>query len=489
MPPDMGESQYDLAWSDLSMYSNDDEPLREMVVRLLQYDSPWRTIGSVHCNTAQAVLDILQVEIDSERTNGAYRATCIKCLSALGKQYDMLPTSLFCHGVRPEGKSPIGEADMRGVTEDGKIVCLKALRLYVHGGSTRDEILKAFCREALLLDLLHPSFCLISPWMADGDLITFLQERPPHLDRYPFYLHELDPQIVHADIRGRNILVKGDFRCVLADFGISLTVETKAPGTSARGCGATRWMPPEMMDSALFQPLYLAARDVYSFGCTIIEIHTGRPPFSDIQTDAAVINAVLINKRMPARPSSREFPSDELWSVVTTCLSSSPQDRPSAKVLQQTLVRMSKAESAVSLGRSPFALPINGGVSHALPDSSPFDDLPSQTEIIPSGVDANDTDSNPPDVPPSSEFTHIHQSTLQRSGTLQIAENIVGQPQKMPGDRCAVCTKAFCERRWICVGKGNRSKCTCDHPRLAVGERVRVSEAKILQYLAAKAKS
>ncbi|KAF9027827.1 kinase-like protein [Hymenopellis radicata] len=334
MAPDMGESQCDLAWSDLS---NDDEPLREMVVRLLKYDSAWRTIGSVPCDTAQAVLDILQAELDSERTNGAYRATCIKCLSALGKQYDMLPTSLFCHGVRPEGKSPIaggGYADVwRGVTEDGKLVCLKALRLYVHGGSTRDEIFKAFCREALLwrqlrhpnilpfvgvsLDLFHPSFCLISLWMADGDLITFLEERP-HLDRYPFvldiaegmrYLHELDPQIVHADIRGRNILVKEDFRCVLADFGISLTVETKAPGTTARGHGAIRWMPPEMMNGALFQPLYLAARDVYSFGCTIIEIHTGRPPFSDIQTDVAVMSAVLINKRMPARPSSHEFPS------------------------------------------------------------------------------------------------------------------------------------------------------------------------------------
>ncbi len=63
-----------------------------------------------------------------------------------------------------------------------------------------------------------------------------------------------------------------DFRCVLADFGISLMMETQVPATTTLRRGTIRWLPPEMIDTSLYQPEYLAARDIYSFGCTVIEV-------------------------------------------------------------------------------------------------------------------------------------------------------------------------------------------------------------------------
>lgn len=84
------------------------------------------------------------------------------------------------------------------------------------------------------------------------------------------YLHTHEPPIVHADIRGANILVKNDLTCCLADFGLTMIMETRAPTGSRLGKGATHWMPPEawqyMMDA------YIPARDIYSFGCTAIEV-------------------------------------------------------------------------------------------------------------------------------------------------------------------------------------------------------------------------
>ncbi len=63
-----------------------------------------------------------------------------------------------------------------------------------------------------------------------------------------------------------------DYRCCLADFGLALTVETLAPGSSALMNGSLRWLAPEALDIQLFDHKYVAARDVYAFGCTAIEV-------------------------------------------------------------------------------------------------------------------------------------------------------------------------------------------------------------------------
>ncbi|KAJ7132597.1 kinase-like domain-containing protein, partial [Mycena epipterygia] len=73
-------------------------------------------------------------------------------------------------------------------------------------------------------EMFHPSFCLISPWMDNGNVMSFLEKNggfdrsKAALDvaRGMQYIHELDPPIVHGDIRGANILVTDDLRCCLA---------------------------------------------------------------------------------------------------------------------------------------------------------------------------------------------------------------------------------------------------------------------------------
>ncbi|KAF9041942.1 kinase-like protein, partial [Hymenopellis radicata] len=222
-----------------------------------------------------------------------------------------------------------------------------------------------FCQEALVWkqlrhpnvlpflgvsqDLFHPSYCLISPWMENGNIVAFLSNNPHHGEEFRLqslieitkgiqYLHESYPPVVHADIRGGNILVTGDLHCVLADFGISLMVETQVPGSSTLSRGSTRWLPPEMMDQSLIDHSYIEARDIYSFGCTIIEIYTGRPPFPHLKSDAAVINEVLNHRKGHPRPSVDEFPSDRLWRLVIECLLTTPRDRPMASELLQNLV-------------------------------------------------------------------------------------------------------------------------------------------------------
>ncbi|KAK0199302.1 kinase-like domain-containing protein, partial [Desarmillaria ectypa] len=85
------------------------------------------------------------------------------------------------------------------------------------------------------------SFCLISPWINNGDIMSFLRQHPC-LNRLQSitdvvhgmaHLHSLEPPIFYADIRGANILVTDDFKCCLPDFGLSLAVEPPSSPSSS----------------------------------------------------------------------------------------------------------------------------------------------------------------------------------------------------------------------------------------------------------------
>ncbi|KAF8900918.1 kinase-like domain-containing protein [Mucidula mucida] len=381
-------------WSSLSIEHEDvDGNALVSLVRLaLLAESPWRSIASVCTKNAQLVMDILQEvvlprlwvldeyhptqELDLPLTDGTYRSTCIKCLSALGKSHNVLPVSFLCSDVRQTSSRPVnggGFADIWKGRRDstGKDVCLKILRVFMWGQDKHD-ILKSFYNEALLwrqlrhrhvlpligvcINAPEPSFYLVSPWMSNGNIMDFLSIQPKH-DRFQSvldigkgiqYLHGLDPPVLHADIRGANILVADDLRCVLADFGISMIAsETQSPGSSTRRQGTVRWMPPEMLKDSLFEPQYLLARDIYSFGCTILEIYTGRPPFSHLKSDGCIIANLFLDKGKPApRPPLENFPLDALWSLVTDCMLWHAKDRPTATRILHRLLRMEEQSSS-----------------------------------------------------------------------------------------------------------------------------------------------
>ncbi|KIK53350.1 hypothetical protein GYMLUDRAFT_179106, partial [Collybiopsis luxurians FD-317 M1] len=148
----------------------------------------------------------------------------------LSRRFQILPLSLIIRDIKREGQNPVaggGFADIwRGILNE-KPVCLKVLRLTLERDEkARDEIRQQFCHEALVwrqlhhpnilpllgvnIDVFHPSFCLISPWMSNGDIITFLKQNPQH--NLPWvlreiaaglhYLHSRDPPVIHGDIRG-----------------------------------------------------------------------------------------------------------------------------------------------------------------------------------------------------------------------------------------------------------------------------------------------
>ena len=85
------------------------------------------------------------------------------------------------------------------------------------------------------------------------------------------YLHS--HRIIHRDIKGANILVDHGGVCKLADFGASKRLEliTNAAEQSLRG--TPYWMAPEVIK----QEPYGRQADIWSVGCTVIEMGMGDP--------------------------------------------------------------------------------------------------------------------------------------------------------------------------------------------------------------------
>ncbi|KAJ7454435.1 kinase-like domain-containing protein, partial [Mycena latifolia] len=84
------------------------------------------------------------------------------------------------------------------------------------------------------------------------------------------YLHSED--IVHGDLRGRNILIH-EGRALLTDFGLAEFVEFEI---STNAPTRTRWMAPELLLPDIYQPgkppRCTQASDVWAFGCVCCEV-------------------------------------------------------------------------------------------------------------------------------------------------------------------------------------------------------------------------
>ncbi|XP_066316551.1 mitogen-activated protein kinase kinase kinase 17-like [Miscanthus floridulus] len=106
------------------------------------------------------------------------------------------------------------------------------------------------------------------------------------------YLHGLS--LVHGDVKARNVVIGGDGRARLTDFGCARTVSSMRPigGTPA-------FMAPEVARGQEQGP----AADVWALGCMVIEMATGRAPWSDMDDLLAAIHQIGYTDAVPEVPA------------------------------------------------------------------------------------------------------------------------------------------------------------------------------------------
>ncbi|MGL6138669.1 MAG: serine/threonine protein kinase, partial [Planktothrix sp.] len=87
------------------------------------------------------------------------------------------------------------------------------------------------------------------------------------------YLHQLNPLIIHRDIKPQNIIRKADGTVFLVDFGAVQDVYRNTISLSATFVGTLGYMPLEQLRGKAYP-----ASDLYSLGGTLLYLLTNRSP-------------------------------------------------------------------------------------------------------------------------------------------------------------------------------------------------------------------
>eukprot|EP00708_Paratrimastix_pyriformis_P003555 GAFH01002339.1.p1 GENE.GAFH01002339.1~~GAFH01002339.1.p1 ORF type:complete len:378 (+),score=20.06 GAFH01002339.1:169-1134(+) len=236
---------------------------------------------------------------------------------------------------------------------NGTIVAVKSL--YPQQGSS--EQIRQFDQEvALLRTLRHPYVVsligatteeprwIVTEYLENGSLSGILRDPKRELPmelrlRMAFdmargvsYLHSLHPPLFHRDIKSQNMLVTGDMRVKVADFGISrMSHEASARTTAA--AGTMGWASPEVLqgNSHAWLP-----SDVYSFGVVLWELVTRQEPWAGVAPLQAM-NQVVAGVRPPLPPDDDSgFPS-AFMALLRQCWDQSPEARPTMRQVVDVL--------------------------------------------------------------------------------------------------------------------------------------------------------
>lgn len=146
------------------------------------------------------------------------------------------------------------------------------------------------------------------------------------------YLHQLNPPIVHQDIKPENILRDND-RYMLSDFGVSTRVKSSLSRYSVmtdtlKKAGTTDYMAPERFSE---DKTPIMSNDIWSLGATIYELLTAELPFT---------MGGLLQSRGEKVPHLKGAYSSALKQVVEDCLVLETWKRPRAEQLYEVADKM-----------------------------------------------------------------------------------------------------------------------------------------------------
>ena len=155
--------------------------------------------------------------------------------------------------------------------------------------------------------------------------------------------------IVHRDIKPGNIMVTPEGQVKVLDFGIARTTDGVNLTQTASVLGTAPYMSPEQ---AMGQPAD-ARSDIYSLGCVLYEMLTGKPPFMG-DLPAAVLHQHVRVAPKPPRALNPNVPP-ALDALVLQMLAKSPEDRPqtAAEVRDRLAALETPTEATTPLAPAP----------------------------------------------------------------------------------------------------------------------------------------
>ncbi|KAG8096397.1 hypothetical protein GUJ93_ZPchr0013g34934 [Zizania palustris] len=190
------------------------------------------------------------------------------------------------------------------------------------------------------------------------------------------YLHDV-AGVVHGDVKGRNVLFGGDGGgAKLADFGAARLVSDGAAPRGPRGTPA--WMAPEVARGSAPTP----ASDVWSLGCTAVELLTGKRPWSEFGGACEVGELLFLIGFGEKRPELPACLSDTCRDFLDKCLRRDAGERWSCEQLLHHPFLSTDAHDVGETSPSPSPRAVLDWASMSNSDESDISEPDSEHEVM-----------------------------------------------------------------------------------------------------------
>lgn len=175
--------------------------------------------------------------------------------------------------------------------------------------------------------------------------------------------------IIHRDIKPANVMLTPTGQVKVMDFGIARAVsDTSATMTqTAAVIGTAQYLSPEQARGETVD----ARSDIYSAGCLLYELLTGRPPFVG---DSPVSVAYQHVRELPVPPSQLDpMISPEIGAIVLKSLAKDPAERyQTAREMRDDISRVLAGQDVTAM--LPAPVPAATAGSPAEPEEEPLVD-------------------------------------------------------------------------------------------------------------------
>ncbi|XWS45306.1 hypothetical protein CRYUN_Cryun15aG0125300 [Craigia yunnanensis] len=304
-----------------------------------------------------------KVDLLHQYIRGAAMATPSPSIPQVTTKPEPLPMKCQWQKGKLIGRGTFGSVYVASNRETGALCAMKEVEMFPDDPKSAECIKQLEQEIKVLSQLKHPNivqyygseiaedkFYIYLEYVHPGSINKYVHDHcgaitesvvrnfTRHILSGLAYLHST--KTIHRDIKGANLLVDSSGVVKLADFGMSKHLSGQRADLSLKG--SPYWMAPELMQAVMQKDnssdLALAV-DIWSLGCTIVEMFNGKAPWSEYEGAAAMF------KVMRDTPLIPEILSPEGKDFLRCCFRRNPAERPSASMLlEHRFVKCSQSQ-------------------------------------------------------------------------------------------------------------------------------------------------